>query len=415
MADEYQITDESVVAFHDLYKGEEEDELILVGRQDIGSYVSLPAGAVEVIDLLDSGHTVGKVKEILEKKYGEEVEIEDFIEDMIDNEMVKSVDSFEIATTSQVQKDLFSWIKPQHVSWLFSAPAWALYIGSAAACLVLFAVFPEYIPLPRDFFWHPWYSVAVGLMFFLGWMLVAFHELAHLFAAKTVGTEGYFSLSNRLIFIVAQTNLGNIWTIPRKDRYTVYFAGMAWDSVMVFICLLVLLFKDQNMWNIPDLWYNFLKAIIFIKVWGIIWQFRFNMQTDIYYTVANYFKCRNLLGDAQANIKNFFSKFIKRIEKTDFSDTPELEMRAIKWYTPLYIIGALVTLATYFFRNLPLLILQIRRALNGIVTGYSADPALFIDAAVLIVLSSFNFGLLGFLVLRPRWGGIKKWIRSVFS
>ncbi|KYK30731.1 MAG: hypothetical protein AYK19_17955 [Theionarchaea archaeon DG-70-1] len=415
MADDYQITDNSVIKFHDLFKGEEEDGLILVGRRDIGSYVSLPAEAIEVINLLDSGKTVGDVKKVLEEKYGEEVEIEDFVQDMIDNEMVQFVDDFEIETTSQVQKDLFSGITEKHVGWMFSKPAWFFYTVLGAACLVIFAIYPRYIPSPVDFFFHPWYSVAVLFMYFFGWILVAFHEMAHLFAAKSVGTEGYFSLSNRLIFIVAQTNLGNIWTVPREKRYIVYFAGMAWDAVMVFACLLFLLLSDRGTITLSTLWYNFLKAIIFIKVWGIIWQFRFNMQTDVYYTVANSFKCRNLLGDAQSYIKNFLSKFIKRFEKVDFTDTPKSEMRAIKWYTPLYFFGALVTLATYFFRNIPLILLQIFRAWDGITVGYAQAPRVFTDAAVLIALNVFNFGLLGFLILRPRWSGFKQRVRAAFT
>lgn len=415
MADDYQITDESQIKFHDLFRGEEEDGLILVGRRDIGSYVSLPAEALEVIDLLDSGKTVGEVKRTLEEKYGEEVEIEDFIQDLINSEMVTSVDGFEIATTSKEQKDLFSKVTARHVGWMFSKYAWVVYSGLAVSCLVIFAVFPDYIPNPRDYFFHPWYSVAVGFMFFFGWILVAYHELAHLFAAKAVGTEGYFSLSNRLAFIVAQTNLGNIWTISRKKRYTVYFAGMAWDSVMVFICLVLLIFSDRGTITLSTLWYNFLKAIIFFKVWGIIWQFRFNMQTDVYYTLANFFKCRNLLGDAQSYIKNFLSRFTGRIKKTDFSDTPAQEMKAIKWYTPLYFAGTLVTLATYFFRSIPIILLQVIKALEGITAGYAASPANFTDAVILVALNAFNFGLLGFLILRPRWSGFKQQVRGVFT
>lgn len=413
MAD-YQITDRSKVKFHDLYRGEEEDGLILVGRRDIGSYVSIPAEAVEVIDLLDSGMTVGEIKRLLEKKHDEEAEIEEFIEDMITNEMVKNIDGSEIATTSQQQKDLFSMITAHHVGWMFSKYAWVVYISMAVSCLALFAMFPGYIPEPRDFFFHPLYSVAAGLMFFLGWILVAIHELAHLFAAKSVGTEGYFSLSNRLIFIVAQTNLGNIWTVPREKRYIVYFAGMAWDTVMVFVCLILILFSDQGIIALPTLWYNFLKALVFVKVWAIIWQFRFNMQTDVYYTVANYFKCRSLLSDAQGYIKNILSRFITRIKKVDMSDTPEKEMRAIKFYSLFYFVGTSVTLATYFLMSIPLLLLQVTKAYNGLTAGYAASPADFADAVVLISLITFNYGLLTFVILRPRWGGLKQRFHAVF-
>ena len=410
---DYEITDETTLKFHDLYKGEEEDGFVLVGRQDIASYLSIPSEALEVIDLLGSGKTVGEVKKILEEKYGEEVEIEEFIEDLIKNEMVKSINGVEIITTSREQKPLFSGVKAHHVGWMFSKYAKGVYIGAAILCLVLFAVFPRYIPEPRDYFFHPWYSVAVAFMFFFGWVLVAFHEVAHLFAAKYVGIEGNFSLSNRLVFVVAQTNLGNIWTVPREKRYVVYFAGMAWDTVMVFTCLVLLLSSDYGVVTLSDLQYNFLKAVVFVKVWGIIWQFRFNMQTDVYYAVANFFKCKNLLGDAQTLIKNGVSRVWSRIKKVDLGGMPEYEMRAIKLYTPLYFVGTFVTLATFFFRTLLILYLQVVRAFDGITTGYGANPAGFTDAVVLIILNTFNYGLLAFLILRPRWPSLKQRFRAV--
>jgi hypothetical protein len=88
-------------------------------------------------------------------------------------------------------------------------------------------------------------------------------------------------------------------------------------------------------------------------------------------------------------------------------------MKAITYYTPIYLFGLIVTLATYLMRNLPLLLLQIIRAFEGVTTGYVENPPLFIDAVVLIILTSFNFGLLGFLIVRPRWNGFKQWFNSV--
>lgn len=411
----YEITDKTQMRFHALYKGEKEDGLVTVGRQDIASYMSIPAEAVEVLDLLDSGKSVGEVKRILEEKYGEEVEIEEFLQDLIENELVKSIDGVEIPTTSKVQKALFSQINGRHVEWMFSRYAMAVYAGAAVACLVLFSVNTDYIPEPRDYFFYPWYSVAVGFMFFFSWVFVAVHELAHLFAAKSVGIEGSFSISNRLAFLVAQTNLGNIWTVPREKRYIVYVAGMAWDTVFVFICLLLLFFSDHNVLTLPVLWYNFLKAIIFVKVWGIIWQFRFNMQTDVYYAVGNFFKCRNLLGDAQIYIKNFLSRFCKRIKRVDLGDMPDHEMRAVKWYSLLYVVGTFVTVISFFFRTLLVLLLQVIKAFDGITAGYQVSRADFIDGVVLIALNSFNYGLLGYVILKPRWGNLKQRFRALIT
>lgn len=412
---EYEITDSSAVRFHNLYTGEEEDGFIMVGRQDIGSYVSVPVEAREVIDLLNSGKTVGDVKQVTQEKYGEDIGVTEFVEEMIANEMVKSVDGFEIPTKSKLQKDMIPFITKKHVGWIFSKYAWVVYGALAGTCVVIFAAVPDYIPHYEDFFFHPWYSVALVFWFFFGWLVIAYHEIGHLFAAKVVGTEGYFSLSNRLLFIVAQTNLGNIWTVPRRKRYIVYMAGIAWDTVMLFTLLMLLLLSDHKVIAMPPLGYAFVKSMIFAEVWGIIWQFRFNMQTDIYYVVANYFKCRRLLPDAQANIKNFLSRFTKKFKKTDFSDTPESEMRAIKWYTLLYFVGTSVTIVSYFLRSFPIFLEQVKRAMEGITVGYAANPELFTDGIVLICVASFNWGLWGYLVLRTRWSRLKQGFNSVLS
>jgi putative peptide zinc metalloprotease protein len=413
---EYSITKDSIITFHALYTGEKEDGFVLVGRKDIASYISLPVEALEVIDLLNSGKTVGETKEILERKYGEEAEVEEFVEYMIENEMVKSVDGTEVETTSQVQEALFTSIQAKHVTWLFSAHARIIYSTAALVCLAIFVLFPEYIPHPKDLFFHPLYSVAVGFMYFFGWILVVYHELAHLFAAKAVGTEGNFSLSNRLIFVVAQTNLGNIWTVPRNNRYTVYCAGIAWDVLLVLVCLILLLFHDHQVVALTALGYNFVKAIVFIQVWRIIWQFRFNMQTDIYYVVANYWNCRNLLGDARTYIKNGLSHLFRRIEPVDMSTIPASEMRAVTWYAPLYFVGTAVTLATFALRDIPIAFYQILKAFNGITAGYAVSSADFMDAVVLIGLNGIYFGLLSYTVLRPRWQRIRQWFsRAIMS
>ncbi len=416
MSDPYEITDDSVVTFHDLYRGEEEEGLVPVGRQDIASYVSLPEDALEIIDLLNSGLAVGEVRKLSEEKFGEEVEIAEFIKDMVDNEMVKSINGVEIPTQSKVQKGLFTSITQKHVGWMFSTYARIMYIGAAVFCLILFFVFPEYIPRPEHYFFHPWYSVAVLFIFFFNWVFIAFHELAHLCAAKSVGIEGSFSLSTRMVFIVVQTNVTNLWSVPREKRYMVYFAGMAWDTMVVFTCLVLILFTDYKVVGLPVVWYNFLKMVVFLKVWGIIWQFRFNLQTDIYYVFSTYSRCRNLLGDTKARIRNVLARVIKRIEKTDLSDLTENEKRAITFYTPFYIGGTLLIVVTFFLRDLPIVVLAVKKAITGLTAGYAADPAGFCDAVVLTLLSVFNYGLLGYLTLRPRWGSLrqrfKTWGRS---
>jgi hypothetical protein len=132
------------------------------------------------------------------------------------------------------------------------------------------------------------------------------------------------------------------------------------------------------------------------------------MQTDIYYVVSNYWKCGNLLSDAQTSIKNGLSRVWHRFTPVDMSSTPESELRTIKLYAPLYFFGTFVTLATFFMRTLPIVLLQILRAFEGLTVGYTADAGAFTDAVVLIALNILRYGLLGYVMLRPRWQTLKQ-------
>ncbi|MBU7030390.1 MAG: hypothetical protein HXS48_25890, partial [Theionarchaea archaeon] len=67
-----------------------------------------------------------------------------------------------------------------------------------------------------------------------------------------------------------------------------------------------------------------------------------------------------------------------------------------------YFVGTSVTIASYFLRSFPIFLAQVGRAIEGITTGYAANPELFTDGVVLICAASFGWGLWGYLILRIR-------------
>ena len=77
---------------------------------------------------------------------------------------------------------------------------------------------PEYFPSYSDFFFLDNYIVVLVVSFALGLTLVFFHELGHLLAGKAAGVEGCFSIGLRLYIPVAETNLTQLWTVPRKKK-----------------------------------------------------------------------------------------------------------------------------------------------------------------------------------------------------
>lgn len=68
MVDDYQITDETRIKFHNLYRDEEEDGFIRMGKQNMASCLSIPAEAVEINRPSGFGNDSGRNREHADRK-----------------------------------------------------------------------------------------------------------------------------------------------------------------------------------------------------------------------------------------------------------------------------------------------------------------------------------------------------------
>lgn len=121
----------------------EGDEFI-VGDPQSSVFVVLPAVGVEVIDLLRSGRSLAEVSAAAERALGQEIDVYDFAESLLDLGFATIADPH----AAPVAPDAVA-APPRWLRRAFSRAAWILYGAAALGVIALFAASPGLFPGPR--------------------------------------------------------------------------------------------------------------------------------------------------------------------------------------------------------------------------------------------------------------------------
>jgi len=394
------IKESSIVQLYDLVINQEDNEF-LIGREEIDTYITIPIIGVEAIQLIQKGLTIGYVKEHLDKKFNEDINIVNFIKELIKYDFVKKIDDIDIVSKREKKRILFPKIKQRHVKWLFSKHALIGYSIIILLLTIIFITNNQYIPKPQDLFFHDSITIIIIVNYILGWLLIFKHEIAHLFAAKSLGVEGRFSLNLRLHYLVAETDVTNLLKIPRKKRYIVFLAGIISDLLFSAAFVFLLLLNDSNIIHINNLVYGILKMMVLIEFLSIVWQFRFYMKTDIYYVIESLVKCKNLYDDSKAYIKKIFYKLFNKKSNIDLSKIPYKEMKYIRMYSILFFFGTLITILVFIYYGIPIIIELFLRIIDTLMIGLRTGNQLaLLDSILLIIFLGFNYCLVLYLFIR---------------
>lgn len=342
------ITKESIITFYPLEISEQEGEWI-VGRKEIGSFITLPEIGIKAIQLLKTGLTIKEARDQLEKECGEEVELEEFVETLIDVGFIQEIDDQLIETEHEEIHAYFQNLKQEHAQLLFSKVAYFLYAAVITTGGVILVFHPEFFPSFGDFMYTDSYTIVLLTTFVLGWIFVFKHEFYHLAAAKSLGLDAQFRISHRLYFVVAETDVTSVWTLPREKRYRVYFAGILSDLVTISLFIIIL----WGFRNSDHITLKFLQTMVLMQSISLVWQCLFFMQTDVYYIITNYFNCKNLFGDTLSFLSNLLNRVWHRFPHHDLSAVPEREMRIVKGYSVFFVLGNVAAVGILLFYIIP--------------------------------------------------------------
>ncbi|MFG1704129.1 hypothetical protein ACFLIM_13135 [Nonomuraea sp. M3C6] len=404
------ITAESRVGLHRLIARSDDDDpdVVIVGRAEIGEYVELPAVYGEAIRLLSEGHSVGSAEERVVAEQGVEIDVAELVEAVTELGFVRSVDGRPVPDPAAgTPRSHFPWLTERHVGWLFSRPMKLAWLATVAAALVTLAVRPSLLPHYEDFFWGEYVGLTVLVNTVLMSMAMSMHELMHLTAARSLGVPGRIGFGTRLHNLVVQTDVTGVWGVSRRSRYRVYLAGLAWDLFLMAAVTLLVAYA-----SLPPLATAVLQAMVVAVLMTIPFQMQVYMRTDLYYVLRDLLRTRNLFEDGLAFARYLRAKAwaaLRRRPSRQEDPTADLaphERRATRVYAVFLVIGAAVSLGGFALFTAPIAIVAVLRALSAVTNALTGGPVLpALDSGLLILIEGSIQALfvMTFIRTHPRW------------
>jgi hypothetical protein len=375
---------------------------VSVGRFGTDTFAVFPEDGAELIKKLQSGLRVGDAARWYEETYHEELDMEDFLEILRDlTFVIEELEGGETHANDLVtSRSDSSLIRGQALGkWAFSPVAWVLYAMLIGAGVAFLWKYPELRPSRSHIFFTD-YSTLVIFGLFLGQMPgILFHESMHWLAGRRLGLPTKLSVGRRMYMLVFETSMPGIAGLPRKLRFLPFLAGMFGD-VLYFSTLILLAGVTQILTGELNFFAKLCLALSFTTVMRFIWQFYFHLQTDIYYVIVTLLGCVNLQQTTRQMIANIWYRLIRADRKRhDPSQWAEIDVKAARFYGPVYVTGYLVFLFMLFFIMLPI-------GFNFMVTIFmnllhgSTDKML--DSLVFMIINGIQYGMVVWLFVRER-------------
>jgi putative peptide zinc metalloprotease protein len=351
----------------------------VIGRVETGDFIAVPDVAQRAITLLGQGHPVGEVAALLRAETGTALAVGGFVAALDDLGFVAAIDD-EARADIAVPRPSLPWLRPAHLRWLLHPMVPAIVAAAIVVIVAALASHPALVPSYHMLVWSRRAGLVLAVNAAIAWVLILVHELAHLAVARAAGAPARITISTRLQFMVAQTDVSGVWGAPRRHRMAVYLAGMSIDAVMVAAFLLILVLAGPH-----GLARELLCVAVAETALALPAQFMVFMRTDFYFVLQDLTRCANLYADGSAYLRHLARRATRhrRGPNPDPSqDYPPSQRRAIRLYSAVLLAGTAACLGVELAVSLPALIVLVARAVDEL----GATIAGTLDGAVLIAV-----------------------------
>jgi len=381
----------TTVTLHTLHIGQIENGVAEVGRVDTGVFIELGVEGVDLVRWVGEGLALDEVRRLFTERYGTEPDLDDFLEGMASCGFVKT-EATPVADEAPRRGIALLAGVPQHrVAWLLSWPMAVLYYAVWLAVPAALVLWPSLLPLPSDALLLDRVLTNALVIAVIAWTLVLLHEGAHAISVRALGVTGRLSVSRRMWFLVAQTEMSGIRSVPRRARYAPYLAGLTWDLTLVTSCFAL---------ELAGIGGQLVRTIAYTLTLAIIYQFLIFMRTDLYFVLGNWLRLGDLMGDTRRWLANLALRLLGRPPRHDLGDVPARELRVIRWYAPFYLLGSLAVTAALVLLTLPAMKTMLTIAFSGLGRGIS--DASFWDGLGFLALVALQLGTFGWVIATER-------------
>ena len=383
---------------------QKEEEGYIIGNQDTGVFLAVPEEAIQLMSWFKDGHNIGEVKILFQEKYNENPDLQDFLEMMVDQGLIRVVEpnedpegapfeaQFQLSE-EQNQKFHFKDIDPRIGGFLFGKPMMMLYGLMVAVAVWLLLKYPAIVPARMDLVFRQ--NVTFNFIFLniIVMFTVFLHEMAHLLAARAQNISCRLGISNRMWYVVAETDMTGVWSLPRAKRFLPFLAGPIFDIVFAALMVFGLAWVEATGLELSVLVKQFLRALLLTTVLRIVWQCYFYMRTDFYFVFGAMFNCKNLMEDTTTFLKNKIKQIRGKTDLTDQSSIPPREFKIIHYYAFIWVFGRAISISFLILIVIPVMYTYFTILFDNIMKGFNDGVYVFLDSSVVIILSFFTMFL----------------------
>jgi len=368
---------------------------VIVGRIATDSYASFPEDGAELLKKMQAGFSPQAASEWYQECYSEPIDINDFLETLRDLGFVREGSEEDAPLPTKTVS--WQWLGQA----MFSPVAWIIYVLIFGYCAYLMIRFPYLRINYHEVFFSPYFTV-IELGLFIGQFPgILFHELYHMLAGQRLGIPSRLSVGRRIYFLVFETHLTGLWSVPRKARYLPFLAGMLGDLLWISLLTIFasLTYTPTQPYSFPG---AFCLGLAFSTILRFIWQFYFYLQTDIYYVIVNALRCVDLQQTTKRYLLNRFFRLIGRTNKIEDEELwAPRDRQVAPWYSPVFIAGYLFSILTALFLGLPVTISFLIGVFQHLLTQSALSPD-FWDSCIFLTLNALQLAVVILVYLRER-------------
>jgi hypothetical protein len=368
----------------------DEGDEVMVGRPDTGSYGVFPPAGADLLRSLEAGGTLESGAQRWHEQTGELLDTNDFL--AILDEL-----GF-LVPDDQVRSDLSQvrWQRLARV--LFSPPAWVFYAVVVAGGLATMVVDPSLRPSYRDIFFTSQIALIPLVLALFQMPLMILHEAYHALTARRLGLPSRLGISRRFYYLVAETRLNSLYSVPRSKRYLVFMAGILVDAVGVGA--FTMLSAAAHHWGAPAWLSGLLLALAFSGVLRILWECLFYLETDFYFVLNTASGCTDLHAAARHRLRTWLKAVLRRPAEQTGEEWSDRDLAAARWYAPLMVVGYGVSAGTLIWVGVP----AAWRFWNIVIHRLDGSQPLTVGSAIdtilFILIAGTQLGLLAYVTIR---------------
>lgn len=376
----------------------------LLGRPDLGIYVAVPEPGAVLITAVHNGATLVEATARASEAAGQDVDGIEFLSDLGEAGLLAD------PAPTAVSGRRIRWIEgvsPRAARRLFGRVAWVGYALAALAVAALLIARPDLRPSFEDVWFLGDPVVSMLIIVPIGLILGAAHEAWHWLAGRAVGVPAVFRISRRGMFLVFETDLTQIVTVPRRRRYGPFLAGMALDCAFLLIALLLRLLYREDLLGLPPVVDRLLGAVVLTLVIGVVWQWAaVFLRSDGYAVLANALRCHNLYRATWLTAKDRLWR-LTPADAAELADVSPHDRAVARWFALVYVAGMLGVGWVITAVGLPALVSMVVWLANNLASPAATSVTFWESAGVAVLLALQWFGppLLALRERRKRTAG----------